>query len=58
MIVGNIFVYFKPMVRIFSYNFYLFDVGYSIGLIILFIMLIIHMIRNAVRLYCEESVKR
>jgi len=58
MIVGNILVYFKPMVRIFSYNFYLFDVGYSIGLIILFIMLIIHMIRNAVRLYCEESVKR
>ncbi len=56
MILGNIFVYFKPMVKIFSFNFYLFDVGYSIGLIILFIMLIIHLIRNAVRLYREERI--
>lgn len=56
MIIGNSYIYYKPKLKLFSYEFLLFDIAYGIGLIILFFMLIIHLIINSYKLYKEEKI--
>jgi archaetidylinositol phosphate synthase len=56
--VGNLALFWKPIVHVFGRPFRLFDVGGAIGLAAMSVMGIAFTFENTVRLYREERVGR
>ena len=54
--IGNLALFWKPVVRLFGGRYRLFDVGGSIGLAGMGMMLIVFTLQNTVRLYGEERI--
>jgi hypothetical protein len=55
--IGNIALFFRPIVHIFGKAYRLFDVGGLIGLIGMGLMLIVWTIQNTRKLYQEERIR-
>lgn len=54
--VGNVALFWKPIVHIFRHAYQLFDVGGAIGICGMSLMVIAFTIQNAIRLYREERI--
>ena len=54
--VGNLALFWKPMVHLFGERYRLFDVGGAIGLAGMNLMLVVFTLQNTIRLYREERV--
>ncbi len=54
--VGNLALFWKPVVHLFGGRFRLFDVGGVIGLTGMGLMVVIFTLQNTMRLYCEERI--
>ena len=54
--VGNVALFFRPMVHFLGGHYRLFDVGGLIGLIGMTVMLLVWTVRNTCRLYREEEI--
>jgi archaetidylinositol phosphate synthase len=54
--VGNLAVFWKPVVKIFGQPYRLFDVGGVIGLAGMGLMTVVFTVQNTVRLYREERI--
>jgi archaetidylinositol phosphate synthase len=54
--VGNLALFWKPMVHLFGGYYRLFDVGGAIGLAGMGLMLIFFTLQNTIRLYREERI--
>ena len=54
--VGNLALFWRPMVRLFGSQYLLFDVGGAIGLAGMGLMAAVFTLQNTVRLYREESI--
>jgi archaetidylinositol phosphate synthase len=54
--VGNLALFWKPMVHLFGHSFRLFDVGGTVGLAGMTLMVVVLTIQNTTRLYREESI--
>ncbi|MGE5110413.1 MAG: CDP-alcohol phosphatidyltransferase family protein [Acidobacteriaceae bacterium] len=57
LIVGNLYLLYKPMVHLFGHTLRLFDVGGSIGLAGMLLIFTITAIRNTAKLYREETLR-
>jgi archaetidylinositol phosphate synthase len=55
---GNLALFWKPRVRLFSESYRLFDVGGAIGLAGMAVILVFFTVQNTVRLYREERIVR
>jgi archaetidylinositol phosphate synthase len=56
LVVGNLALFWKPMVHLFGERFRLFDVGGAIGAIGMALMIVFFTAKNAMRLYREERI--
>ncbi len=54
--IGNLALFWKPIVKIFGERYRLFDVGGAIGLAGMGLMIIAFTVRNTIRLYREERI--
>jgi len=54
--VGNLVLFWKPVVHLFGESYRLFDVGGTIGLAGMGLVVIVFSLKNTVRLYCEERI--
>jgi archaetidylinositol phosphate synthase len=54
--VGNLALFWKPMVRLFGGIYRLFDVGGAIGLAGMALMVVVFTLQNAIRLYRKERI--
>ena len=54
--IGNLTIFWKPVVHLFSGVYRLFDVGGTIGLAGMGLMVIVFTLKNTVRLYREERI--
>jgi phosphatidylglycerophosphate synthase len=54
--VGNLALFWKPMVHLFGQRYRLFDVGGAIGLAGMSLMLVVFTVQNTIRLYREERL--
>src|ERR1700688_548398 len=54
--VGNLALFWKPVVHVFSGSYRLFDVGGAIGLLGMALMVVVFTLQNTVRLYREERI--
>jgi phosphatidylglycerophosphate synthase len=54
--VGNVALFWKPIVHILGKEFRLFDVGGALGLVGMALMVVVFSLRNTVRLYREERL--
>ena len=55
--IGNLALFWKPVVHVLGRQFRLFDVGGAIGLTGMVLMVIVFTLRNALRLYREETYR-
>jgi hypothetical protein len=55
LIIGNLYLLFKPMVHLFSWTVRLFDVGGVFGIAGMLLIFILTTIRNTAKLYREET---
>ena len=58
LVVGNLALFWKPMVHLFGEHYRLFDVGGAIGLAGMGLMVVVFTIQNTARLYREERIPR
>jgi archaetidylinositol phosphate synthase len=56
--VGNVVLFWKPVVHLFHRRYQLFDVGGAIGLAGMGLMLVVFTLQNTVRLYREERISQ
>lgn len=56
--VGNVALFWKPMVHLFGGGYRLFDVGGAIGLAGMSLMVVVFTLQNTIRLYREERVQQ
>ena len=54
--IGNLALFWKPVVRLFGSIYRLFDIGGAIGLIGMGLMVIVFTLQNTIRLYREERI--
>jgi archaetidylinositol phosphate synthase len=54
--VGNLALFWKPMVHVFNGRYRLFDVGGAIGLAGMALMVVVFTLQNTIRLYREERI--
>jgi phosphatidylglycerophosphate synthase len=54
--IGNVALLWKPVVNLFGEKYELFDVGGSIGLVGMTLMLVVFTTQNTIRLYREERI--
>lgn len=54
--IGNLALFWKPVVHLFGGRFRLFDVGGAIGLVGMAVMVVVFSLQNAIRLYREERI--
>lgn len=54
--IGNVALFWKPMVHLFGNQYRLFDVGGAIGLAGMALMLVVFTLQNTIRLYREERI--
>jgi hypothetical protein len=54
--VGNVALFWKPLVHLFGARYRLFDVGGTIGLAGMSLILIVFTLQNTIRLYREERI--
>jgi len=54
--VGNLALFWKPVVHVFGGTHRLFDVGGAVGLIGMGVMVVVFTLQNTMRLYCEERI--
>lgn len=54
--VGNLALFWRPVVHLFGQRYRLFDVGGAIGLAGMSLMLVVFTLQNAARLYCQERI--
>src|SRR4030042_5716064 len=54
MIIGNTFIFFKPIVHILGIPYLMFNIAFLVGLLLLSIMLVFHTIKNIIILYNQE----
>jgi len=57
LVIGNLYVLFKPMVHIGGHTLRLFDVGGAIGIVGMVFVFALTALRNTVRLYREERLR-
>ena len=56
--VGNLALFWKPVVHIFGGRYRLFDVGGAIGLVGMGLMAVVFTVQNTIRLYREERISQ
>ena len=56
LVVGNLALFWKPLVHLFGKQFRLFDIGGAIGALGMALMIVFFTLQNTVRLYCEERI--
>jgi archaetidylinositol phosphate synthase len=56
--IGNLVLLWRPMVHLFGHRFRLFDVGGTIGLAGMAVMVVFFTLQNTARLYGEERIQR
>lgn len=56
--IGNLALFWKPMVHLFGRVYRLFDVGGAIGLAGMALMLVVFTLQNTIRLYREERISK
>jgi archaetidylinositol phosphate synthase len=56
--IGNLALFWKPVVRLFGGRYRLFDVGGAIGLAGMGVILIVFTLENTIRLYREERIRK
>ena len=56
--VGNLALFWKPMVHLFGRQYRLFDVGGAIGLAGMSLMVVVFTLQNTIRLYREERISK
>jgi hypothetical protein len=54
--VGNLALFWKPVVHLFGGRYRLFDVGGAIGLAGMALMVVVFTVQNTIRLYREERI--
>lgn len=54
--VGNLALFWKPVVHLFHRQFRLFDVGGAVGLAGMALMVVVFTLQNTIRLYREERI--
>ena len=56
LVIGNTFIWFRPQVGLFGHTFLLFDVGATIAIIGMAMMLVVSVLQNTITLYRAERV--
>ena len=56
--IGNLALFWKPVVHVFGGHYRLFDVGGAIGLVGMGLMVIVFTLQNTIRLYREERISQ
>ena len=56
LVVGNLALFWRPLIHLFGHRFRLFDVGGAIGLIGMGLMLVAFTLQNTIRLYRQERI--
>jgi phosphatidylglycerophosphate synthase len=56
--VGNLVLFWRPVVHFFGGHYRLFDVGGTIGLVGMALMVVVFTLHNTIRLYREERISR
>jgi hypothetical protein len=57
LVVGNLYLLYKPVVHLFGRTLHLFDVGGIVGIAGMLLIFIITAIRNTTKLYREETLQ-
>jgi hypothetical protein len=56
LVVGNLALFWKPLVHLFGKQFRLFDIGGAIGALGMVLMILFFTLQNTLRLYREERI--